>query len=87
MCRNGECVSASFKCNGEPDCSDGSDETGCREWKLIDARKAFGLESLPETTTPKPKECDSAFEYTCRSSKECIPKQKRCDGELVSCFK
>jgi len=82
MCRNGECVSDSFKCNGESDCSDGSDETGCREWKLIGARKAFGLESLPETTTPKPKECDSAFEYTCRSSKECIPNQKLCDGEM-----
>lgn len=26
MCANGGCLTASLKCNGEPDCADGSDE-------------------------------------------------------------
>lgn len=85
MCRNGECIDSSFKCNDEWDCFDGSDENGCREWKLIHAWKALGLEAVPETTTPKPEECDLSSHFACESSNECLPLLKRCDGTPV-CF-
>jgi hypothetical protein len=29
MCHNGDCVRAEFRCNGLPDCLDGTDERGC----------------------------------------------------------
>lgn len=31
-CANGECVRLSWKCDGDPDCKDKSDELDCREW-------------------------------------------------------
>lgn len=32
-CRNKECVPKSFQCDSRSDCSDGSDEIGCRKLK------------------------------------------------------
>lgn len=30
-CRNKECIPKSFHCDSQSDCSDGSDEIGCRK--------------------------------------------------------
>lgn len=32
-CADENCVSASFRCDGDPDCLDASDEADCRESK------------------------------------------------------
>ena len=32
MCRNGECIALSWKCDDDADCSDGSDEIDCGEF-------------------------------------------------------
>lgn len=33
-CANGECVRLTWKCDGDPDCKDKSDESDCREFLL-----------------------------------------------------
>ena len=33
-CNNHQCIRSSGRCNGTRDCTDGSDETGCRKWLI-----------------------------------------------------
>lgn len=40
-CANGECVRLSWKCDGDPDCKDKSDESDCRESLLLAAHCSF----------------------------------------------
>lgn len=40
-CANGECVRLSWKCDGDPDCKDKSDESDCREFLLFLLVRAY----------------------------------------------
>ena len=48
MCRNGDCIPATRRCNGHVDCLDGGDEKGCPPGALlVDSRI---VNRLPSTT-------------------------------------
>ena len=53
QCEPGECIYSQFVCDGEPDCSNGLDETNCLKYTSLymvshDFNQWFGLTSLSE---------------------------------------
>lgn len=45
-CENGPCIPENKKCNGYPDCSDGSDERDCRKLIFIYFNAVAHIQSL-----------------------------------------
>ena len=35
LCNDGQCISLSLRCNGNPDCSNGEDEQNCRKFNCF----------------------------------------------------
>jgi len=45
LCDNSECIPMSWKCDGDFDCSDNSDERDCNDVGLSFVRPSFHLDS------------------------------------------
>ncbi|XP_063994465.1 vitellogenin receptor-like [Diachasmimorpha longicaudata] len=70
QCKNTRCVSSSFRCDGDNNCGDFSDERDC-------------LDTPDSPPTPEPKQC-SPDEFRCNNG-NCIPLTKFCNN-INDCY-
>ncbi|XP_064649717.1 low-density lipoprotein receptor-related protein 2-like [Lineus longissimus] len=73
-CDNDICIEKGWRCDGENDCGDGSDEVGCNNRTL-----AGNLNGVPNTAAEDSPQCQS-YQFQCDDD-SCIHKSWMCDGD------
>jgi len=74
ICNDGTAIRISEHCNGVPDCFEGEDENNCNS--------IFTSTSRPSDFSLNNAVCDSLDEYSCKDTRQCIPREKKCDGKV-----
>ncbi|XP_049533845.1 putative vitellogenin receptor [Anopheles darlingi] len=66
-CKSGECLPPGKRCNGHPDCPDGSDEQNCRPAATVGGGARFAAVDCHWN------------EFRCADGRKCIAANRRCD--------
>jgi len=79
-CADGTTVSASYRCDLYPDCSDGSDESGCPGFDCGDGTtvpESFQCDAFPDCSNGRDESTCPTFQC---GSGETVPADWKCDG-------